>query len=56
MTNGPFRYDQVGSLLRTNTLKEAKKNLENESISFEDYKKIEREEIKKSLKNKKKSA
>lgn len=47
MTKGPFRYDQVGSMLRTNTLKEAKKNLENESISFEEYKKIEREEIKK---------
>lgn len=25
MTKGPFRYDQVGSMLRTNTLKEAKK-------------------------------
>ena len=36
MTKGPFRYDQVGSLLRTNTLKEAKKNLENESISIEE--------------------
>ena len=45
MTKGPFRYDQVGSLLRTPTLKEAKLAWQKEEISFEDYKKVEREEI-----------
>lgn len=45
--NGPFRYDQVGSLLRTKELKKAKEELSKGSLNFEDYKKVEREEIKK---------
>lgn len=45
MKRGPFRYDQVGSLLRTEALKKSKKAFEEGKISFEEYKKIEREEI-----------
>lgn len=47
MNKGPFRYDQVGSLLRTKELKEAKKALESNQLTQTAYKQIEREEIKK---------
>lgn len=46
MNQGPFRYDQVGSLLRTDVLKQAKQKYQDRELSYEAYKKIEREEIK----------
>lgn len=45
--NRPFRYDQVGSLLRTKVLKEARADFNHGTLSYEDYKNIERAEIKK---------
>ena len=45
MKQGPFRYDQVGSLLRTKNLKQARKALENNEISLSVYKQIERVEV-----------
>lgn len=44
---GPFRYDQVGSLLRTARLKEAKKDYLDGKLEDTVYKTIEREEIRK---------
>ncbi len=41
----PFRYDFVGSFLRPQQLKEARKNFEEGKITFEELKKIEDEEI-----------
>lgn len=45
MEKGPFRYDQVGSLLRTKALKEAKELYQTGTIDYDAYKKIEKEEI-----------
>ena len=47
MKNGPFRYDQVGSLLRTQVLKDAKDAYAKETLTYDEYKTIEREEIRK---------
>lgn len=47
MNKGPFRYDQVGSLLRSAAWKQARTAYAEGSLSFAAYKDIEREEIRK---------
>lgn len=45
-----FKFDHVGSLLRNENLKKAKKDLENNVINIEEYNKVVKEEIKKNAK------
>lgn len=53
MTKIPFRFDQVGSLLRPQVLKEAREKYKNGSISKEELTTIEDEEIIKIIKKQK---
>ena len=48
--NAPHRHDTVGSFLRTERLKKARKDFEEGNINGEELTKIEDEEIKKMLK------
>ncbi len=45
--NAPHRHDTVGSFLRTERLKKARKDFEEGNINGEELTKIEDEEIKK---------
>jgi methionine synthase II (cobalamin-independent) len=41
----PFRFDMVGSLLRSDALKKARDDLKNELLTKEKYQEIQKEEI-----------
>ena len=52
----PFRADEVGSLLRPATIKQARARREKGEISADDLRKIEDVEIEKAVKNRPRSA
>ena len=51
--NAPFRYDYVGSFLRPERLKQARKDFENNIITKKELEKIENEEITNLIKDQK---